>query len=331
MLIRSDPFISSCSAMETSEDVGFDHVPELPIAISCVVGRYLLFDIKIATWLRRQHNICGVTIGSLPLAPSQNMFLGIPVEIMPEEAQLLVERGIGFVLDDARAHDEAIRSSDGARRADYLERLRKQSKQIEAVRLQEKAESKKRGLEKQSRKATASSTGSTPSQPSTSLLDFDDAEDTAAPQTPHVSSRNDKEHLPSLSYGITPATSTPLLAPPTSTATPSTTSTIPNLPPSYPLYRHLHDKGYFMTPGLRFGCQYAVYPGDTLRFHSHFLAVGRQWDEEIDLMDIVGGGRLGTGVKKGFLFGGQEEPVRGAGRGAAEGQVRTFSVEWAAM
>jgi tRNA-splicing endonuclease subunit Sen34 len=87
----------------------------------------------------------------------------------------------------------------------------------------------------------------------------------------------------------------------------------------------LHSKGYFLSPGLRFGCQYVVYPGDPLRFHSHFLAVAADWDQEIDLMDIVGGGRLGTGVKKGYLIGGVEPGPE------KEGEVRTFSVEWAVM
>lgn len=328
--------------MDMSEDLGFDHTPELPIAISCVADRYLIFDVNVATWLRRQHNICGLTVGSLPLAPSQNLFLGIPVEIMPEEAQLLVERGIGFVLDDARAHDQAIRSPDSARRADYLDRLHKQARQVEALKVQEKAESKKRGLEKQSRKKAASS-ASKPSLPNAGLIDFDDSEDLSAQQTSYVGSSSDKveggptdkptaPNSSSNNYGITPATSNHLLPPhPTATTTTITATTntqpspppttIKDLSPSYPLYRHLHDKGYFMTPGLRFGCQYAVYPGDPLRFHSHFLAVGRQWDEEIDLMDIVGGGRLGTGVKKGFLFGGE----------SPKGDVRAFSVEWAAM
>ena len=64
-------------------------------------------------------------------------------------------------------------------------------------------------------------------------------------------------------------------------------------PRSYSLFAYLHRKGYFLSPGLRFGCQYLVYPGDPLRFHSHFLASGVGWDEEMNLMDIVGGGRLG--------------------------------------
>lgn len=329
MLTRRFLFESRSFTMDASEDLGFDHTPELPIAISRVAGRYLIFDIKIATWLRRQHNICGITIGSLPLAPSQNLFLGIPVEIMPEEAQLLVERDIGFVVDDARAHDQAIRSADNARRAEYLDRLRKQTKQVEALKLQEKAESRKRGLEKQSRKATAS-TSSTPTQQSADLLDFDGSADLPVQEPRHISTsshdnnREDPTNThsahPSSSYGITPATSQYLLPPPDPT-TKNAAAAITDLPASYPLYRHLHDKGYFMNPGLRFGCQYVVYPGDTLRFHSHFLAVGRQWEEEIDLMEIVGGGRLGTGVKKGFLFGGE----------SPRGDVRTFSIEWAVM
>jgi len=96
-----------------------------------------------------------------------------------------------------------------------------------------------------------------------------------------------------------------------------------------------------------------VYPGDPLRFHSHFLAVGFGWDEEIELLSLVGGGRLGTGVKKGFLVGGKVEKGevevngekdveavvegveqgKGKGEGAGEGtgEVRCFCIEWGGM
>ena len=62
------------------------------------------------------------------------------------------------------------------------------------------------------------------------------------------------------------------------------------------------------------------------------------WDEEIALLDLVGGGRLGTGVKKGWLVGGVEEKVLGVGGKVREGEerggggkVRTFCVEWGGM
>lgn len=83
-----------------------------------------------------------------------------------------------------------------------------------------------------------------------------------------------------------------------------------------------------MTPGLRFGCDYTVYPGDPLRFHSHFVATGYEWDEEIRLLDIVGGGRLGTGVKKGFLIGGENPERKSTGE---DDRVRTFCIEWGGM
>src|SRR5699024_6249032 len=37
------------------------------------------------------------------------------------------------------------------------------------------------------------------------------------------------------------------------------------------LHRHLYNRRYFMTPGLRFGAHLSVYPGDPFRYHAHFL------------------------------------------------------------
>lgn len=86
-----------------------------------------------------------------------------------------------------------------------------------------------------------------------------------------------------------------------------------------------------MSPGIRFGCQFSVYPGDPLRFHSHFLSMSYEWDEEIDLLDLVGGGRLGTGVKKGWLLGGREKEDGVEEDGQTGGRVRTFCLEWGGM
>jgi tRNA-splicing endonuclease subunit Sen34 len=125
-----------------------------------------------------------------------------------------------------------------------------------------------------------------------------------------------------LRYYPVPSTSIPLyhsLPPPTS---PSESSSLAPTPPktSYPLYKHLHANSYFLSPGLRFGCQFMAYPGDPLRFHSHFVVTGMGWDEEIEMRDIVGGGRLGTGVKKAWMVGGEDKDKPGV--------VRTFCVEW---
>lgn len=141
----------------------------------------------------------------------------------------------------------------------------------------------------------------------------------AAPAAP-APAQNTKSAFSQRQY-ITPTTSTPPL--PTPAQDPS--RPLPAVPKSYPLFRFLHSRGYFFMPGLRFGCNYSVYPGDPLRYHSHFLATGLGWDEKFDLLDIVGGGRLGTGTKKAYMVGG-EDP-RAPGRDG----VRAFSVEWASM
>ena len=78
--------------------------------------------------------------------------------------------------------------------------------------------------------------------------------------------------------------------------------------------------------------------------------MSKAWDKEIDLRDLVGGGRLGTGVKKGWMIGGPvQESGEGSGgreeRGEGGGgrikgkekkedgvdEVRTFCIEWGGM
>ncbi|KAG6376515.1 hypothetical protein JVT61DRAFT_2508 [Boletus reticuloceps] len=46
----------------------------------------------IAT-LRSYHRLCGVLTGTLPHLSQQNVFLGVPLLLMPEEVVLLVEKG----------------------------------------------------------------------------------------------------------------------------------------------------------------------------------------------------------------------------------------------
>ncbi|KAI9827162.1 MAG: tRNA-splicing endonuclease subunit [Thelocarpon impressellum] len=280
-----------------------------PFPISLVSHRFLLYDVDTITYVRREHRICGVLIGTLAPMPQQNVFLGSPLELLPEEARLLVEKGAGYVVDDVTAHLQGISGLGEEEREAFQKSLQREG--IEAARSSEKRadarrEAAFRRLAAKARKVQESS-------------QFNADED--APSSPSASASTLSTSLQP--YPITPTTSYPPLPPPPS----SPSLPLPAVPPSYPLYAHLHSQDYYMTPGLRFGCQYSVYPGDPLRFHSHFLAVGVGWDEELDLLDLVGGGRLGTGVKKGYLIGGEEAD----GEGGGTGKVRTVCIEWASM
>ena len=303
--------------------------PDLPIPISMIGGHYFLFSIDAVTYLRREHHICGVLIGSIPQAPQQNVFLGLPLELMAEEARLLVEKGLAYVVDDTAAHRQGLMKASTQRKRQYIANLQNTGRQAAIVQAGVKEQSRARALSRSRSKASKGSsvravnpaddevTGNTETAHEESLF---------APASPSEPASLDP--LPVPSFGVNPATSALLLPPPHPPF--SSKDELPVAPDSYPLFEHLHSKGYFSSPGLRFGCQYLVYPGDPLRFHSHFLASHVGWNEELDLMDLVGGGRLGTGVKKGYLIGGVENR-KPTGTDESTENVRTFSVEWAGM
>ncbi|TGO89625.1 hypothetical protein BPOR_0100g00070 [Botrytis porri] len=278
-------------------------VPE-PVAISFIAGRYLLFDIDVVTHLRRTYHICGVLTGTIPQIPQQNLFLGLPVELLPEEAKVLVDKKIAYIVEDTPWHKQNFSSLEGLVRKKYLESLKTEA--FKAKRAAD-TEARKRTEHALAKKALKGGSGSLPSTSRPSNYSQD-----------AISNESDP-----LFEDERPASRV------SSVASSSTKSWDPSVPSSYPLFAHLHSRDYFMTPGLRFGCDYTVYPGDPLRFHSHFVATGYEWDEDIRLLDIVGGGRLGTGVKKGFLIGG-ESPEQKLVEEENDG-VRTFCIEWGGM
>ncbi|KAI4141068.1 MAG: hypothetical protein L6R39_005519 [Caloplaca ligustica] len=315
-------------------------VPDLPFPIfqiSPKVTRYLLYDIKTVTWLRRTHKILGVFIGSLPQSPQQNVFLGLPLELQPEEVRWLVEKNTAFIVDDLESHKRTLQSPPAQLEVYKI-----------SVRKEGLATARAVGKQKQQRTQEALQRLNVRQSPRNQDTGFGDAKagDTDnqdeslfdAPLT-FSSTRKSIDLIP---FSSTPTTSYPPLPPPPQHPSPP----IPEVDSSsYALFKHLHSKGYFLSPGLRFGCQFSVYPGDPLRFHSHFLATSAGWDEEIDLLDIVGGGRLGTGVKKGWLIGGvqtmkesrdeaDDSASQPTGRGddtTQLGSVRTFCIEWGGM
>ena len=329
--------------------------PVLPFPIfqiSHAVKRYLLYDINTITWLRRTHNILGVLIGTLPQIPQQNVFLGLPLELQPEEALLLIEKGLGYIADDLQWHEESMRSLTPAQRESFVEGLKKEG--MSAARAVEQQKQQRTELAVKNLQLEKGKSANDPPMGSTSPPSEDRAgyESLFGP-TSTGSSLSPSSTSSIVPWTITPTTSYPPLSQPSNR--PTSPSPTPD-PASYALFKHLHGLSYFLSPGLRFGCQFLVYPGDPLRFHSHFLAVSAEWDEEIDLLDLVGGGRLGTGVKKGWLVGGiekrtplneQREMTEAEPKLRSKGdsksttalssddmggdRVRTFCIEWGRM
>lgn len=346
---------------------------EEPFPISRIADRYLLFSIDIISHCRRNHNICGMLVGTIPNLSQQNVFLGIPLELMPEEARVLVERGAAHIVDDAEVHRKAFQDISREDRLAWLEEMDRQAedvtKAIEAAKDQRKEKAlKERGLLREVLEKENSVAGSTEtaevvhddtSSSSESDLGFimkgSSFSDTTNQSTADPSLFDSPSPSSTLSvvdgssmkgasaqkHFVTPTTSYPPLANPPQDAS----RALPAVPKSYPLFRYLHSLGYYHMPGLRFGCHYNSYPGDPLRYHSHFAATGLGWDEEFQLLDVVGGGRLATGTKKAYMIGGEDAEAVKKNESAAGGaglfsdetskqkakEVRAFSIEWAAI
>ncbi|KUI55173.1 putative tRNA-splicing endonuclease subunit tsp-4 [Cytospora mali] len=318
------------------------------VRITKVGGRYLVFEVKDVASLRRDHCICAVFIGTTPQNPTQNVFSGLPIELLAEEAKLLVEKGAAYIVDDAVSHLNHLSSMDSAAKQAYLQSLKTRRQNISRVLNEQDAARKREGAKMRAKQKSkrAPARGDTPPvdeaailppttsaekedeavPPSTGLTDLDSSLFSHSPhkqESPSVS----KALANTKSRHITPTTSIDMLLDPRAHTVPI------EAPRSYPFYKHLNSRGFYITPGIRFGADYSVYPGDPFRYHAHFMATSFEWDEEITMLDIVSGGRLGTGVKKGFLIGGQAPPDKSGGseEDSGEDRVRAFTIEWAAM
>ncbi|KAJ8105889.1 hypothetical protein OPT61_g9904 [Boeremia exigua] len=155
-----------------------------PFPISCVAGRYLLFDVDVISHVRRTHNICGVLVGTIPNLSQQNVFLGIPMELMPEEARVLVEGGHAHIVDDVETHRRGFQEMSRADRLQYLAEMDRQGTEAarESLAAQEKKKDvalKKKGLRKEVEREAPSVADSTATVGTT-------ASSTASDSTVHV-------------------------------------------------------------------------------------------------------------------------------------------------
>lgn len=345
-----------------------------PFPISRIADRYLLFNIDIISHCRRNHNICGMLVGTIPNLSQQNIFLGIPVELMPEEARVLVENGAAYIADDAELHKKAFEEMSREERLEWLQEMDRRGEELtrDTEELKERRADKalkEKGLRRQVLEKSEGSVVESFAPDNTIRDDMSSSTESSlgfimkgssflGSSWTHVNASEASLFEPALpspvpsivssstykvpKHFVTPTTSYPPL--PNPAQDPSLQ--LPAVPKSYPLFRYLHSLGYYHMPGLRFGCHYNSYPGDPLRYHSHFAATGMGWDDEFELLDVVGGGRLATGTKKAYMIGGEDENAVKKNAQSSEGaglfsdetsskekarEARAFSIEWAAL
>ncbi|CCM06028.1 uncharacterized protein FIBRA_08273 [Fibroporia radiculosa] len=273
---------------------------------------------------------------------------------MPEEVVFLVETGRAVLIDDARAHSnpslDDLAQWNAHRNASH-------KLQIAAAEAKEAAEKSKahtlsedalrKRKEREERRAAAARAKALAEGADIDLIDdisTPDAGPSQPPQTREQGRHSAPHTYASGTTATTASTSTPaytITLPASSSLTPwyaphdCTYSTLAEARAAeiwtYPadpherakcgVFRDLWEKGYFMGGGIRFGGDFLVYPGDPLRYHSHFVATVIDAPvSTIKPMEIVAHGRLGTATKKAHLLCGWDDERQ---------EVSYFSIEWA--
>lgn len=75
-----------------------------------------------------------------------------------------------------------------------------------------------------------------------------------------------------------------------------------NFERKYVVFKHLRERGYIVSPGLKFGCDFAVYEKGPGIDHAPYLVQVFEQNENLTATGIVLFGRLATTVKKQFIL-----------------------------
>ncbi|KAJ7582838.1 hypothetical protein C8J56DRAFT_233112 [Mycena floridula] len=290
----------------------------IPIRVSNAKG--FIWDLDDMIQLRSKHNICGILTGTLPQLSQQNLFLGIPLLLMPEEVVLLVENELAVLVDDPRSYpdpSEAQLQKWNAEETAYARRQLVVSEAKENLDRSMSAEAIRKRNERQLKRAAEQISSVAAESPF--IPDVVPSQDDASSTTiiynvliPTASSTLDWYSPNQATYAtIEAAKAAGLWNFPSTLADRARCG----------VFRSLWEQGFFMGGGIKFGGDYLVYPGDPLRYHSHFAAtILESAAAPLRPMEIVAHGRLGTATKKSHLLCCWDDEKR---------TVSYLSIEWA--
>ncbi|XP_077313563.1 tRNA-splicing endonuclease subunit Sen34-like isoform X2 [Lithobates pipiens] len=307
------------------------------ILIYLLEGNPFVWNIEDARKIRETHGLVGKLVGALVRKPQQNIRLGLPLGLLPEETRLLVEIGAATLVrgcfkekehadpsdlppdstslstavheeESSKAEAEAfknfLQNSYEEQRRLALEEKRRTLESLSESIMKGRNKRKKRRGEQEEEPMESSSLG-----PIKELQNLENTflfpEEAMMVQIP--TARTNVQSIEEVDLCKA------------SLDWPYPGQTKHEL--RFKVLRDLWQKGYYLTSGSKFGGDFLVYPGDPMRFHAHYIAICFPQDEEIPLRDIITAGRLGTNVKKTVLLCSANK----------EGQVTYTSLQWSGL
>ncbi|XP_063978504.1 tRNA-splicing endonuclease subunit Sen34 [Diachasmimorpha longicaudata] len=274
---------------------------EVDRVIDLVLSKGKIYVWSAEDWLtlRQNYRIIGNLVGCLSKVPRQEVLLGLPVLLLPEEANLLLEKKIARLVTYSciqQEPNEAVVSKWQEYREKLFreqnECLKKERIKMIELQMDKIIEGKRRKLygldtsKKKMKKALDKDT-------SEAIKKIDmNRDELFAQEVGKIKDLAPSEQI------VQTHTAYPWSAP-------------EEIPPSewkYPLtpedkfrcrvFTDLWSKGLYVTGGEKFGGDFLVYAGDPLLFHSQFVVHCRKRDEEIAILDLTGHCRLSTTVRK---------------------------------
>ncbi|KAM9812719.1 tRNA-splicing endonuclease subunit Sen34 [Syngnathus typhle] len=225
----------------------------------------------------RSVGVVGALLGSLPRTPRQNVRLGRPLLLLPEEERYLGQCG-------ALATETAVSQPDAGERVSqvalYEESLQQSYQEQRVLALQDR------------KAAVLHALGS--SRPGSQV---DGEEDTRQ----RLEALECQFRFPRTALAV--QLSTARVGPAQVSPGPACRAVrTPAADARYRVFADLRGRGFYLTSAGKFGGDFLVYPGDPLRFHAHFICLCLDVDERVPLMDLLAAARLGSNVKKTLIL-----------------------------
>lgn len=254
-------------------------------------GRVHVWNAKDADVIRRCYRIVGNLVGALPRNPHQVQVMGLPLQLMPEEVTLLIEKGFAKLVE----YEEMTKEPASELKEIFKDcRDRCYEEQVVAA-----AEQRKREIEviadkilSGKRKKLEKRMKSTPGSVTEAELNELTHEKVIEEECKKI--QRLPEHLQVCEIFV----ENPLIKrlTPNEVRWSFPTSNIEEL--RYAVFKDMWERDYYLTNGIKFGGDFLVYPGDPVLFHAKFIVKCVEDVDQVNIHDLVTWSRIGTSTKK---------------------------------
>ncbi|XP_011310052.1 tRNA-splicing endonuclease subunit Sen34 [Fopius arisanus] len=282
-----------------------DNQSEVDKMMDLVLSKGSVYVWNAEDWLslRQEHRIIGNLVGCLPRVPRQEVLLGLPLRLRPEEAHLLLDKKIARLVSQKTLHQEPTdtlvnklknyREKLFKEQNEYLKKERIKMIELQMDKIIEGKRRKLYGLDTSKKKLKKPLDKDTSealkkididrdelfAQEVDKIVDLEVADQIVQTHTAYPWSLPEEINRSDWNYPLTPEDEF-----------------------KCNVFEDLWSRGFYVTGGEKFGGDFLAYPGDPIIFHSQFVVYCKKRDEEMSILDLVGQCRLSTTVRKTAVF-----------------------------